>query len=161
MTLEALCHSVSLSKNWKKDFFLGGNTCLSLIFHQDTYMRTINTFLKCELSDYILWFPFASSVGEIELILFQPHLQRTKLCDMEDHELDPLYLKKRDQLKEVVASMIKPKIVQGRTLNGTEFVSFLGQVMLLGEFITGTQYLDISLQKYYLKLSLFFRYLKL
>uniref|UniRef100_A0A804Q5X4 GB1/RHD3-type G domain-containing protein n=1 Tax=Zea mays TaxID=4577 RepID=A0A804Q5X4_MAIZE len=58
----------------------------------------------------------------------QPHLQRTKLCDMEDQELDPLYVKKRDQLKEVVASMIKPKIVQGRTLNGTEFVSFLGQV---------------------------------
>jgi hypothetical protein len=52
---------------------------------------------------------------------------------MEDQELDPLYVKKRDQLKEVVASMIKPKIVQGRTLNGTEFVSFLGQVILLGE----------------------------
>ncbi|CAD6226485.1 unnamed protein product [Miscanthus lutarioriparius] len=59
----------------------------------------------------------------------QPHLQRTKLCDMEDQELDPLYVKKRDQLKEVVASMIKPKIVQGRTLNGTEFVSFLGQIL--------------------------------
>ncbi|CAD6220864.1 unnamed protein product [Miscanthus lutarioriparius] len=68
-------------------------------------------------------------VGEIELILFQPHLQRTKLCDMEDQELDLLYVKKRDQLKEVVASMIKPKIVQGRTLNGTEFVSFLGQIL--------------------------------
>ncbi|EER98071.2 hypothetical protein BDA96_02G055400 [Sorghum bicolor] len=59
----------------------------------------------------------------------QPHLQRTKLCDMEDQELDPLYVKKRDQLKEVVASMIKPKIVQGRILNGTEFVSFLGQIL--------------------------------
>jgi hypothetical protein len=100
-------------------------------------------YLQC---DYTLWFPFASSVGEIELILFQPHLQRTKLCDMEDQELDPLYVKKRDQLKEVVASMIKPKIVQGRTLNGTEFVSFLGQVILLAEFITGTEFIDISLQ---------------
>jgi len=100
--------------------------------------------LQC---DYTLWFPFASSVvGEIELILFQPHLQRTKLCDMEDQELDLLYVKKRDQLKEVVASMIKPKIVQGRTLNGTEFVSFLGQVILLAEFITGTEFIDISLQ---------------
>jgi hypothetical protein len=69
----------------------------------------------------------------LNLLFFQPHLQRTKLCDMEDQELDPLYVKKRDQLKEVVASMIKPKIVQGRTLNGTEFVSFLGQVILLGE----------------------------
>ncbi|XP_062187604.1 uncharacterized protein LOC133890956 isoform X2 [Phragmites australis] len=59
----------------------------------------------------------------------QPHLQRTKLCDMEDQELDPLYVKRRDQLKQIVAAMIKPKIVQGRTLNGTEFVSFLGKIL--------------------------------
>ncbi|WVZ62137.1 hypothetical protein U9M48_011918 [Paspalum notatum var. saurae] len=59
----------------------------------------------------------------------QPHLQRTKLCDMEDQELDPSYVKRRDQLKQIVASMIKPKFVQGRTLNGTEFVSFLGQIL--------------------------------
>ena len=112
------------------------------------YENNITVLQYCPIlqCDYTLWFPFASSVGEIELILFQPHLQRTKLCDMEDQELDPLYVKKRDQLKEVVASMIKPKIVQGRTLNGTEFVSFLGQVILLGEFIAGTEYIDISLQ---------------
>ncbi|OEL13164.1 hypothetical protein BAE44_0025821 [Dichanthelium oligosanthes] len=59
----------------------------------------------------------------------QPHLQRTQLCDLEDQELDPLYLKRRDQLNQTVLSMIKPKIVQGRTLNGTEFVSFLGQIL--------------------------------
>ncbi|KAI4985758.1 hypothetical protein ZWY2020_018388 [Hordeum vulgare] len=35
----------------------------------------------------------------------------------------------RDELKQLVASMIKPKIVQGRTLNGKEFVSFLGQIL--------------------------------
>ncbi|CAL5066787.1 unnamed protein product [Urochloa decumbens] len=59
----------------------------------------------------------------------QPHLQRTQLCELEDKELDPLYLQKRDQLKQIVSSMIKPKIVQGRTLNGTEFVTFLGQIL--------------------------------
>ncbi|PNT76907.1 hypothetical protein BRADI_1g55470v3 [Brachypodium distachyon] len=59
----------------------------------------------------------------------QPHLQRTKLCDMEDQELDPLYVERRDALKQLVASMIKPKLVQGRTLNGKEFVSFLGQIL--------------------------------
>lgn len=59
----------------------------------------------------------------------QPHLQRTKLCDMEDEELDPLYVERRDALKQLVASMIKPKLVQGRTLNGKEFVSFLGQIL--------------------------------
>lgn len=50
---------------------------------------------------------------------------------MEDKELDPLYVKRREQLKQVIASIIKPKIVQGRTLNGKEFVSFLQQVKYL------------------------------
>ncbi|MCD9560605.1 hypothetical protein HAX54_019322 [Datura stramonium] len=59
----------------------------------------------------------------------QPHLQRTKLCDMKDAELDPDYVKKREQLKEVVASIIRPKIVQGKSLNGKEFVSFLEQII--------------------------------
>lgn len=59
----------------------------------------------------------------------QPHLQRTKLCDMNDTELDPIYVKKRDQLKDVVSSIIKPKIVQGKSLNGKEFVAFLEQIL--------------------------------
>ncbi|KAL9258608.1 Guanylate-binding protein 4-like protein [Drosera capensis] len=59
----------------------------------------------------------------------QPHLQRTKLCDLDDSELDPVYVKKRDQLKEVVAALARPKTVQGRTLNGKEFVSFLKQII--------------------------------
>uniref|UniRef100_A0A0E0D865 GB1/RHD3-type G domain-containing protein n=1 Tax=Oryza meridionalis TaxID=40149 RepID=A0A0E0D865_9ORYZ len=59
----------------------------------------------------------------------QPHLQRTKLCDMDDKELDPLYVKRRDELKQVVASITRPKIVQGKTLNGKEFVSFLQQIL--------------------------------
>lgn len=58
----------------------------------------------------------------------QPHLQRTKLCDMKDGELDPVYVRKREQLKELVASLIRPKIVQGKALNGKEFVAFLKQV---------------------------------
>ncbi|RLN40380.1 guanylate-binding protein 4-like isoform X1 [Panicum miliaceum] len=59
----------------------------------------------------------------------QPHLQRTKLCDMEDKELEPLYVKRREQLKQLVASITKPKIVQGKTLNGKDFVSFLQQIL--------------------------------
>ncbi|KAM0924648.1 hypothetical protein ACQ4PT_004611 [Festuca glaucescens] len=59
----------------------------------------------------------------------QPHLQRTKLCEMDDKELDPLYVKRRDELKQVVGSIIKPKFVQGKTLNGKEFVSFLEQIL--------------------------------
>lgn len=48
---------------------------------------------------------------------------------MKDVELDQLYVKRREQLKELVASIISPKIVQGRTLTGREFVSFLEQVI--------------------------------
>ncbi|OVA05358.1 Guanylate-binding protein [Macleaya cordata] len=59
----------------------------------------------------------------------QPHLQRTKLCDMKDGELDPIYVKRREQLKELVASIIRPKIVQSKPLNGKEFVSFLEQIL--------------------------------
>ncbi|CAD6207066.1 unnamed protein product [Miscanthus lutarioriparius] len=59
----------------------------------------------------------------------QPHLQRTKLCDMEDKELEPLYVKQREQLKQLVSSIVKPKIVQGRTLNGKDFVYFLQQIL--------------------------------
>ncbi|KAK7285277.1 hypothetical protein RJT34_20042 [Clitoria ternatea] len=59
----------------------------------------------------------------------QPHLQRTKLCDMKDGELDPSYVKKREKLKELVASIIRPKIVQGKTLNGKEYVAFLEQIL--------------------------------
>ncbi|XP_065002420.1 uncharacterized protein LOC103982985 isoform X3 [Musa acuminata AAA Group] len=59
----------------------------------------------------------------------QPHLQRTKLCDMKDAELDPLYVQNREQFKQLVASIIRPKIVQGKTLNGKEFIAFLKQTL--------------------------------
>ncbi|XP_020256134.1 guanylate-binding protein 4 isoform X3 [Asparagus officinalis] len=59
----------------------------------------------------------------------QPHLQRTKLCDMNDSELEPKYVERREQLKELVATVIRPKIVQGKTLSGKEFASLLEQIL--------------------------------
>ncbi|OMO78358.1 hypothetical protein CCACVL1_14433, partial [Corchorus capsularis] len=59
----------------------------------------------------------------------QPHLMRTKLCDLKDDDLEPLYVKRREKLKEVVTSIIRPKIVQGKALTGKEFVSFLEQIL--------------------------------
>jgi hypothetical protein len=64
---------------------------------------------------------------------------------MEDQEFDPLYVKRKDELKQIVASMVKPKIVQGRTLNGKVFVSFLGQVILLVMIISDDRYSNTSL----------------
>ncbi|XP_042430933.1 guanylate-binding protein 5-like isoform X1 [Zingiber officinale] len=59
----------------------------------------------------------------------QPHLQRTKLCDLNDSELDQMYVKKREQLKQLVVSIIHPKIVQGKLQNGNDFVAFLEQII--------------------------------
>eukprot|EP01018_Ginkgo_biloba_P011621 Gb_08687 [translate_table: standard] len=59
----------------------------------------------------------------------QPHLQRTKLCNMNDSDLDPSYVKRREELKGLVTSMIQPKMVQGKYLNGKEFASFLEQIL--------------------------------
>lgn len=47
---------------------------------------------------------------------------------MKDDELEPAYVQKREELKKLVSSIIHPKIVQGKHLNGKEFVSFLEQV---------------------------------
>lgn len=54
---------------------------------------------------------------------------------MKDGELDPIYVKKREQLKKLVAAIIRPKIVQGKRLNGKEFVSFLEQVPISNSLI--------------------------
>lgn len=54
---------------------------------------------------------------------------------MKDGELEPAYVAKREELKELVTSIIRPKIVQGKSLNGKEFVSFLEQVVHYVPFI--------------------------
>lgn len=50
---------------------------------------------------------------------------------MKDGELEPTYVTKREELKKLVTSIIRPKIVQGKSMNGKEFVSFLEQVMCI------------------------------
>ncbi|EFJ35720.1 hypothetical protein SELMODRAFT_438593 [Selaginella moellendorffii] len=59
----------------------------------------------------------------------QPHLHRTKLCEMDDSDLDPEYIKQRESLKELLRSMIRPKVVQGKTVTGKEFAAFLEQTL--------------------------------
>ncbi|CAN1131821.1 Guanylate-binding protein 4 [Linum perenne] len=59
----------------------------------------------------------------------QPHLQRTKLCELKDSELEQSYVSRREKLKKIVSSIIRPKIVQGKSLNGEEFVAFLEQIL--------------------------------
>lgn len=59
----------------------------------------------------------------------QPHLERTKLCELGDAELHPSYVSQRDRLRKVVTSMIRPKIVQGEPITGKDFVTLLEQVI--------------------------------
>lgn len=77
------------------------------------------------------------------ILNLQPHLLRTKLCDMKDEELDPIYVKRREQLKKLVASVTRPKIVQGKFLNGNEFVAFMEQVSLFApEMVNNHSWLE-------------------
>eukprot|EP00897_Mesotaenium_endlicherianum_P008252 jgi/Mesen1/7455/ME000389S06798 len=61
--------------------------------------------------------------------LRQPHLARTKLCELADRDFDQAYVEQREQLKGVVSSMVSPKMVQGRAINGPEFASLLEKTL--------------------------------
>lgn len=61
--------------------------------------------------------------------LKQPHLERTKLCTLEDKELDPTYVEQRDSLRELVNTLITPKIVMGRVMRGSDLADLIGKVV--------------------------------
>ena len=46
--------------------------------------------------------------------LSQPHLERTRLCELNDSQLEPAYVQQRDELKLLVQRMAKPKRINGQ-----------------------------------------------
>ena len=46
--------------------------------------------------------------------LAQPHLERTRLCELADAQLDPLYRQQRDGLRALVRALARPKAVNGQ-----------------------------------------------
>lgn len=46
--------------------------------------------------------------------LRQPHLERTRLCELSDAELDPVYVRQRDALRGTVRQLARPKSVNGQ-----------------------------------------------
>lgn len=46
--------------------------------------------------------------------LRQPHLERTRLCELSDAELDPVYVRQRDALRDTVRQLAHPKSVNGQ-----------------------------------------------
>ncbi|MEW5300408.1 MAG: hypothetical protein WDW36_003340 [Sanguina aurantia] len=61
--------------------------------------------------------------------LRQPHLERTKLCDLPDSALDQEYVKQRDALRETVMSLSKPKVVAGKPVTGPQLAALLQQTV--------------------------------
>ncbi|KAK9834025.1 hypothetical protein WJX81_004222 [Elliptochloris bilobata] len=50
--------------------------------------------------------------------LRQPHLERTRLCELADDQLDPRYVAQRSALRAHLAAVVKPKVVGGTVLTG-------------------------------------------
>jgi hypothetical protein len=48
----------------------------------------------------------------------QPHLDRTKLCELNDSQLEPKYISQRDALKQLVLQQAGQKVVGGEVLTG-------------------------------------------
>jgi hypothetical protein len=55
----------------------------------------------------------------------QPHLDRTRLCELNDTQLDQQYVKQRDALKLVVQQLAGQKAVGGKPLTGKELAALL------------------------------------
>jgi hypothetical protein len=59
----------------------------------------------------------------------QPHLDRTRLCEIPDEELDPGYLQKREELKAFTMESALPKVVKGKALDGPGLADLISQVV--------------------------------
>lgn len=55
----------------------------------------------------------------------QPHLDRTKLCELDDSQLDKRYVAQRDGLRTVVQDRAKAKVVGGQQLTGKTLARLL------------------------------------
>ena len=58
--------------------------------------------------------------------LRQPHLQRTRLCELPDSELDQGYVRQRGQLQDLVHRLAKPKVLLPAPTSVVSFACVLG-----------------------------------
>lgn len=59
----------------------------------------------------------------------QPHLDRTRLCELDESELNPEYVAQRDVLRDLVKSKASPKSVRGEMLDGQGLVSLITETV--------------------------------
>lgn len=69
--------------------------------------------------------------------LVQPHLERTKLCQLADEALEPKYVRQRAALQQLVTSLAHPKAVRGELMTGA------GLAMLIERMVTALNSRDI------------------
>lgn len=61
--------------------------------------------------------------------LRQPHLDRTKLCEMTDEQLDPAYVQQREQLKDLVRTLARPKVLNGKPMSGPALAGLVSRMV--------------------------------
>lgn len=61
--------------------------------------------------------------------LRQPHLERTKLCEMTDEYLDETYVNQRNELREIVRNNTGVKMMNGKKMNGSDMADLIVQVI--------------------------------
>lgn len=61
--------------------------------------------------------------------LHQPHMERTKLCELGDEQLDRQYIEQRSQLRELVQQLAKPKRVNGKVMTGPGLAELVSQMV--------------------------------
>eukprot|EP00201_Polytomella_parva_P011922 CAMPEP_0175058528 /NCGR_PEP_ID=MMETSP0052_2-20121109/11896_1 /TAXON_ID=51329 ORGANISM="Polytomella parva, Strain SAG 63-3" /NCGR_SAMPLE_ID=MMETSP0052_2 /ASSEMBLY_ACC=CAM_ASM_000194 /LENGTH=314 /DNA_ID=CAMNT_0016323915 /DNA_START=232 /DNA_END=1176 /DNA_ORIENTATION=+ len=61
--------------------------------------------------------------------LTQPHADRSRLCDLDESDLDPKYIRQRNTLRKAVREMAKPKVLNGSPLTGRRLASLLRKIV--------------------------------
>lgn len=61
--------------------------------------------------------------------LHQPHMERTKLCDLPDDQLDEQYVRQRTALRDLIWQLAKPKRVNGRVMTGPGLADLVEQMV--------------------------------
>lgn len=61
--------------------------------------------------------------------LHQPHMERTKLCELGDEQLDPKYVEQRTGLRQLVQQLAKPKKVNGKVMTGPGLAELVSQMV--------------------------------
>jgi len=61
--------------------------------------------------------------------LSQPHLNRTQLCELEDSQLAPEYVRQREELRGLVHKLAAPKVLRGSEMHGPQLAVLIRQVV--------------------------------